>query len=311
MRAFSEFIGNDTVIEVLDRQLKHDQLSSGYLFCGPAHVGKGTLARLFATRLISSTVLDPQRCLVLTAPEQNGSIPVEAIRAVRRRLLVGRADRFRRVVLIDDANRLTEAAVNALLKVMEEPPPATHFILVTPLAQLVPATIRSRCQAIYFRPVPIEDLTQSARSKTELPASTIQALARASGGRPGYLLDWLDEPDLYRRYGQMARTFAHALASADPGAADDVAEWLAGTEHEKDLAVHMLQSLVIDCITRRYGLGISRLPVLNAIIGKLIARSPLWEMRLGQRLYQFQLDLRAQVNPLLALENFILQTALA
>lgn len=96
----------------------------------------------------------------------------------------------RRVFVIRDAERMNEAAQNALLKTLEEPPGQTVLILVTASAGRLLPTIRSRCQQIPFVPLPQSFVAQQLQSLADVPAERAAALAALSDGRLGVALSW-------------------------------------------------------------------------------------------------------------------------
>jgi len=91
----------------------------------------------------------------------------------------------RRLFLVRDAERMQDPAQNALLKTLEEPPGQAALILVTPSAERLLATIRSRCQRIPFAPLPAEFVAARLAALTGCDAATARALARGAGGRAG------------------------------------------------------------------------------------------------------------------------------
>jgi DNA polymerase-3 subunit delta' len=148
--------------------------AGSYLFHGPRSVGKATAAMETARRLVcENTGQDAAgtcpACRQLAAgtypdlellkPESKTSITIEQVRLLiehlsRRPYYQGKT----RIAIVDDAHRLTLDAANALLKIIEEPPDHTIFILVAEQPEALLATIRSRCTAIYFTAPSTPDL---------------------------------------------------------------------------------------------------------------------------------------------------------
>lgn len=166
------FLGNSAVIERLESKLVSGRLPHGLIFSGPEGVGK----RTYALRLIQALNCREdvtrgcgicgscQRIVRGTHPDVRmisvegdaTQIRIEQIRELREALLLAPASGVARAVIIDPAERLTLGAANALLKTLEEPPPSTFFFLITPNANELLITIRSRCQVYHFTPLSLE-----------------------------------------------------------------------------------------------------------------------------------------------------------
>lgn len=130
--------------------LASGRLAPAYLVTGPE--GERDLeCRRFAQTLLGPKKLELHPDFLLYAP-QKGMIRIEQIRELTNRLNFRPMEGNRLVVMIQDADRMTEGAANALLKTLEEPPPYLLFLLVTGVPERLPATIRSRCQKITLRP---------------------------------------------------------------------------------------------------------------------------------------------------------------
>jgi DNA polymerase III subunit delta' len=217
--------GHDDVVEQFRRAIGRGRLASSFLFAGPPGIGKRSFAIKFAQAMLcserSEEALDPcetcPSCSQVAAgshpdldmigkPEGKASIPLE--------LLIGDAEHRRReglchniamkpfygqrkIALIDDADDLNAEGANALLKTLEEPPPRSVLILIgtTPAKQL--PTIRSRCQLIRFRPLPVETVEELLISKglVQEPAEA-RRLARHSEGSLQRALE-LADPELW------------------------------------------------------------------------------------------------------------------
>jgi len=186
------FIGNQKVTNLLKKSLGSGNISHAYIFSGPEHVGKFTLAKMFALHLIEGSKLDLEMektskdallDLITIAPEiteKNGvakqrDIPIESIRDVQKSLSLFPYHGKYKILIIDDAHKLNVAAQNALLKILEEPNPTTIIILVTSNEDKILPTVKSRCQMINF------GLVDDAEMLEFFP----QNLVSLSAGRPG------------------------------------------------------------------------------------------------------------------------------
>ena len=165
---FEEVVGQETVTKTLQNAIKSERIAHAFLFAGVRGVGKTTTARLLAKALNCQEGPTPSPCgecvscreiteansidvLEIDAASNTG---VDNIRELRESARYGTArDRFK-IFIIDEAHMLSNAAFNALLKILEEPPPHVKFILATTEYAKIPVTIASRCQQYDFKPIP-------------------------------------------------------------------------------------------------------------------------------------------------------------
>jgi DNA polymerase-3 subunit delta' len=207
---FSDIIGHDRPKAILLAALRHERLAHAYLFHGEPRIGKRLTAIRFAQAINCETDAPsnvPEACglcrschqveagthpdFVLIAPDReqaNPQIKIEEIRALEEQMiyrpLVGR----RRVVIIDDADRMTLGAANALLKTLEEPPGHSVLVLVTSRPFALPATIRSRCQGLRFAGQTRSQTERALAAARAVPDTDARFLAAVAQGRLGEAL---------------------------------------------------------------------------------------------------------------------------
>jgi len=172
-------MGNATAIARLRGILERKRPAHAYLFSGPEGVGKKLAAVEFAKALGA-------RITVIQRPEDKHEILIAQVHELIRELTYTSAEP--RAVIFDDAHRMSEEAMNALLKTLEEPPERTLLILVSSVAERLLGTIRSRCQFLHFAPLPEEELTTYARQKLKLGGDDALAAALLAEGSIGALL---------------------------------------------------------------------------------------------------------------------------
>ena len=176
---FHELLSQQHVTETLSNALRLDRLAHSYLFCGPRGVGKTTAARILA-KAINCTDRDPEssepcrkcsscedfetgRSLNIFEIDAASNNKVEDVRELRETVHIPPQNSLKKVYIIDEVHMLSNAAFNALLKTLEEPPPYVLFIFATTEPHKVLPTILSRCQRFDFRRIPVTDIVDHLR----------------------------------------------------------------------------------------------------------------------------------------------------
>jgi len=203
---FEEFIGNQAVIGRLRTRLREGRFPHGLLFAGPDGVGKRTCAIMLA-KALNCTESGPDdfcdtcaQCRKIDAgvhadvqfvrPEdESSSIRIQQIRQLLETLHLRPLEGRHKVYIIDPADAMNDAASNALLKGLEEPPDDTSFILVTSNPQALLVTVRSRSQTYSFGPLTLAELRSFSSDELAL---------RSARGSIGFLKS-LDLPTLKQR----------------------------------------------------------------------------------------------------------------
>ncbi len=142
-QTFSDVVGQEQLVTLLESAIKHKKISHAYLFCGGRGTGKTTVARIFAHDI----GCNPEDIIEIDAASNRG---IDEIRELRDAVRTSPFSSVYKVYIIDEVHMLTKEAANALLKTLEEPPSHVIFILATTDPEKLPATIISRCQKVVF-----------------------------------------------------------------------------------------------------------------------------------------------------------------
>jgi len=211
---FSEVIGQEHVTGTLQNAIEQGRTAHGYIFSGHRGIGKTTVARILAAALNCRSKPHPvpepcgvcESCTEIRAGNSVDVIEIDAatnrgideIRELREAARYRPArDRFK-IYILDEAHQITDAAFNALLKTLEEPPDHIVFMLATTQPEDIPQTIRSRCQHFSFRAVKFDDIVGQlrdlvAREKIEADDDALALLAEAGDGSMRDALSILDQ----------------------------------------------------------------------------------------------------------------------
>jgi DNA polymerase-3 subunit gamma/tau len=211
---FSDVIGQEHVTRTLKNALEQGRIAHGYIFSGHRGIGKTTVARILAMALNcrskDAPVAEPcgvcESCTEIRAGNSVDVIEIDAatnrgideIRELREAARYRPArDRFK-IYILDEAHQITDAAFNALLKTLEEPPGHVVFMLATTAPEDIPQTIRSRCQHFSFRAVKFEDILGqlrdlTGREKIKADEDALALLAEAGDGSMRDALSILDQ----------------------------------------------------------------------------------------------------------------------
>ncbi|MEX2616763.1 MAG: DNA polymerase III subunit delta' [Alphaproteobacteria bacterium] len=230
------FRGNESAEATLYRAAQSARMAHAWLIAGPRGIGKATLAYRFARHLLAGPVaaeaglfgdvpaadlsLDPEhpvfrrvasgghadlltveRSINPQSKKLRTEIVVDDVRAATGFLHRTASEGGWRVVIVDTADEMNRAAANALLKILEEPPPATVFLLVTHAPGRLLPTIRSRCRTLTLQPLPSATVLELlGQYRPELSAEDAAALTGLSEGSIGAAMDLAEAGglDLYR-----------------------------------------------------------------------------------------------------------------
>ena len=246
----THLIGHDRQIAYLNSCRVRGTLPHAYLFHGPEHVGKLTVALILAQSFFCSEeqkndirsvcgvcgscraiaefrhgsvfFLDTAHTLV-SKKETRKEIPIEDIRELKRILSFAPQGNAWRLAIIAEADKMSEEAANAFLKLLEEPGSNTLLILISPHRDLLLPTIVSRTQALGFLTVS-DTLMKAALEKKDAAADVHEELLAFAGGLPGVLMQLCENPALMGEQRKLFREIQTAVRARDMVALLSVSE---------------------------------------------------------------------------------------
>jgi len=270
-QTFADVVGQEAVVRTLTNAIVAGKVRQAYLFAGPRGTGKTSLARILAksvncaqgptptpdlschacVSIANGTSLD---VVEMDAASQRG---IDDIREIRERVVLQPVEGRSKVYILDEAHQLTDAAWNALLKLIEEPPPHLLFVFcTTELAKVLP-TVRSRCQTFVFARPRLPDLLKLLRrvadgEAMDVPDAALALVARSARGSFRDAVSTLDQ-----------------LSSATGGAitVQDVLQLLGAVEDE---VLFRLCDLVVDGDTAGALVYLEELSEQGQDLGRLV-----------------------------------------
>tara|TARA_B100000674_G_scaffold476972_1_gene471747 strand:+ start:307 stop:1335 length:1029 start_codon:yes stop_codon:yes gene_type:complete len=266
-----KIFGHTSTLDALQRAFSRDQIHHAYLFEGPEGVGKRRVAEYLAALVNCTTTTEGehvrpcglcrscQKLLPGDAPtheikhpdivvlEPAGrQIKIEQVREVIRLVPFPPIEANFRFVIIDPADKLGDAAANALLKTLEEPPSRTRFVLISSKPQSLPITIRSRCQRMSFGRLNKAEVLEGLQLFREDLPDDLNQIAAMADGSLGTAFKLLDDPIMQRRTDLLEKLLA--LATNDARASFELASEMKEMKESLPTLFDMLRRFLRDSL---------------------------------------------------------------
>jgi len=227
-----DIIGHQWAVDLLQNHIEAHAIRHAYLITGPKSTGRRTLALRFTQALNcpdsaqhTGPCLTCRTCRRIEKMEHPDLFPVQAeadsldikvdqIRELIHNLSLSNYEAPYRIALLLDFDDANDAAANALLKTLEEPPPNVVLILTAESSDHLLETIVSRCEEVQLRPIPIQTIQEGLQDLHQLPSNRANFLAHICGGRPGYAIRLHQNPDLETQRSTWLEDHRHLLQAS-------------------------------------------------------------------------------------------------
>ena len=208
--AFRDVVGHDSLLRLVGQAVARATLPPSLMFVGPDGVGKRLVAVALAqaqncAAVRSTDTVEADACgtcpicrrierasfpdVLLLEPGENASITIDPVRRAIGQSTYRPFEGRKRVVIVDDADRLVVQAQNALLKTLEEPTDSSQFVLITSRPDLLLPTVTSRCQRLNFGQLTVDEVVEVLERRDGEGLSDARAAAAAAGGSAGRALE--------------------------------------------------------------------------------------------------------------------------
>lgn len=224
---FNDIAGQRVIVESLKNAVKNDMISNGYIFCGPKGCGKKLIAFIFSMAVNCTGEMTDKPCGSCSSCTRvkSGNHPnIEVVRPTgmsikikQIRQIVGDTakkpfESGYKVVIIENAEKMTHEAQDAFLKTLEEPPENTVFLLLAENHNLLLPTIVSRCQVYQLKPVAAEEMKAFIEARHDFQPSDIDEAVRYSKGITGVALELLQDKEELSTRAAYAEILEKAIA---------------------------------------------------------------------------------------------------
>lgn len=318
-------IGHEKIIQFLDKSVESQHLSHAYLFYGPSHIGKSKVAEYFVAKNFCLERNGPcgqcfqcQQVFKNLHPDvfwlkdslldalENKKISVEQSRQIKNFLFSSPLAGRKKIVIIEKAENLSLSAVNALLKILEEPPGDGIIILISQGFKSLPATIRSRCQILRFSLPPREQALKFLQKEFSFKRERAEEVFDLSDGKIGLAIEFSQNQQTLELKKELIERFLDFFENNWTKNRFRMADLIISWEDSPQKNLNALLFLIRDIIMIKRG----AVPLNRFIAARLKNfSSKCSQEKLISFIYQInrtQLLLTANVNAKMAVENLLI-----
>lgn len=326
-----EIIGHQKILKFLQRSATNNQLVHSYLFYGPKHIGKNKVAEDFISNLFCpnkkknsflscGTCSSCQQLIKKIHPDfiylgssfssfeltPQGKIGVEQARQIKEFFYSSPFSAPYKVVIIEETDNLTLQAVNALLKLLEEPPLKSIIILISRSFTYLPATLRSRCQILRFSFPLKKEIIHFLKQKHSLKEEKAKEILSLALGRPGLAIQFAQNFKGIEQERSLINDYISLLNKNDSESKFQLVDLILNAKKNPQQALDNLARLLRDIILVKLNLCPTDQSIATQLKGLAQKYTQKDLQNLINQIFKTQLLLVANVNKKLAIENLII-----
>jgi len=318
-----EIIGHQKNIDFLNKSLANEKMAHAYLFYGPEKIGKTKVAEYFITKLFCSGKKDLNsepcgRCdhcrqilkhvhpdVFWLSNEPGEIIGVEQGRIIKEFIFSTPFSATYKAVIIEEADCLTSAAANSLLKLLEEPPLDSVIILISRDFNRLPSTIRSRCQILRFTAPLKREIENFLKNNFSLKGNQLEEILDLSHNLPGLAIEFAKNLEKLEQKRKMIEEIIFLLAKKDLESKLKLASLMLEIETNPEKNLDCLLIVLRELILFKNGLNFQR-KTFNFLEKTKEIYSLIDLENFINQIFKTKVLIRANVNKKMALENLFI-----
>lgn len=250
---FEGILGQETVKNRLESAIKSNRITNAYIFTGPDGVGKKMIAEAFASSLIGINAKNSPDYILVEPKKGENSIKIDQIRNLNSNMGLKPYSNYK-IYVINDADKMTVQAQNALLKTLEEPSSYGIIILITRNEQALLQTIRSRCTEVKFSPLNNSDIKKILK-ENGVDDNTITVSSIFSRGSASLALEISQNKELNEIRELVESLLNYMIIEKNRFEITRISEYMKKYSNETEWILELLKIYIRDAILYREGVG--------------------------------------------------------